>query len=63
VTYKSDHAKLMRETHVNKEFLPDVMLPNDLSISDDLLSVAESSEMIVTAIPTPVHPVGLCPSC
>jgi glycerol-3-phosphate dehydrogenase (NAD(P)+) len=51
-TYKSDHAKLMRETHVNKEFLPDVMLPNDLSISDDLLSVAESSEMIVTAIPT-----------
>jgi len=51
-TYKEDHAKSMRETRFNTEFLPDVHLPEDLRISSDLVSTVERVDMIVSAIPT-----------
>jgi len=51
-TYRDDHAKSMRETRFNTEFLPDVPLPDDLHISSDLASTVNQAEMIVAAIPT-----------
>jgi glycerol-3-phosphate dehydrogenase (NAD(P)+) len=51
-TYKPDHAQIMVENRINAEFLPDIPLPNDLSITSDLIDSVTDTEMIVAATPT-----------
>jgi glycerol-3-phosphate dehydrogenase (NAD(P)+) len=57
-TYKSEHAKLMIDSRMNSQFLPDIHLPEDLDISSDLVTSVQQAEMIVAATPTQfVRPV------
>jgi glycerol-3-phosphate dehydrogenase (NAD(P)+) len=51
-TYNPEHARFMRETRTNPQFLPEIIIPQDLTISDDLHKSVEQAEIIVSAIPT-----------
>ncbi len=51
-TYKPEHAQTMRETRTNPAFLPDIPIPLDLDITNDLHAAVARSEMLVAAIPT-----------
>ncbi|QSX06885.1 NAD(P)H-dependent glycerol-3-phosphate dehydrogenase [Sedimentibacter sp. zth1] len=42
----------VRKTKINKKYLPNVILPNDLYFSNDLDDVIKNSEIILNAIPT-----------
>jgi glycerol-3-phosphate dehydrogenase (NAD(P)+) len=41
----------MRETRRNRRYLPDIALPGNLALSDDLQAVLESAQLIVVAVP------------
>ncbi len=51
-THNDEHAHSMQVTGINTQFLPDITLPNDLSITSDLTEAVQSSNFIVAAIPT-----------
>ena len=44
-------AAAMRETRRNRRYLPDIALPGNLALSDDLQAVLESAQLIVVAVP------------
>lgn len=47
-----DYAKELRETRVNRKFLPGVKLPSDIEIVSDLKEALTFGDLIVFAIPT-----------
>jgi glycerol-3-phosphate dehydrogenase (NAD(P)+) len=51
-TYKSEHARAMQTARLNAEFLPDVPIPSDMEITDQILPAVRAAEMIVSAVPT-----------
>jgi glycerol-3-phosphate dehydrogenase (NAD(P)+) len=51
-SYDEHHVQSMRETRRNEAFLPDIVLPPELTITSDLEFVINDAEIILTAIPT-----------
>jgi glycerol-3-phosphate dehydrogenase (NAD(P)+) len=51
-SYNPEHAQFIRNTRTNPQFLRDIIIPQDLAISADLIQSVDHAEMIVIAIPT-----------
>jgi glycerol-3-phosphate dehydrogenase (NAD(P)+) len=51
-SYNPEHAQFIRNTRTNPQFLRDIIIPQDLAISADLIQSLDHAEMIVIAIPT-----------
>ncbi len=47
-----DYSRELRETRVNRKFLPGVKLPDEIKITSDLKEALQFAEFIVFAIPT-----------
>jgi len=52
--WQSKLASKMQEERENKEFLPGCKFPNNLTISNNLIEVAEYGEIVVLAVPSHV---------
>ncbi|MCB0722903.1 MAG: NAD(P)-dependent glycerol-3-phosphate dehydrogenase [Ignavibacteriae bacterium] len=50
--YNPDYAETMRKFRENFYFLPKVNIPKSINITNDLLSAAESGELLVISTPT-----------
>ncbi|MFH1678935.1 MAG: NAD(P)H-dependent glycerol-3-phosphate dehydrogenase [Candidatus Omnitrophota bacterium] len=46
------YAAYLKETRINKQFLPGVKIPKDLTITADLKSAIESKDLVVLAVPS-----------
>ena len=58
-SYLDEHAESMRVNRMNKEFLPGVIIPQEIEISSDIIQSVQYAEMIVTAIPTQFLRTGI----
>ncbi|MGM0395782.1 MAG: NAD(P)H-dependent glycerol-3-phosphate dehydrogenase [Bacillota bacterium] len=47
-----EQAKIMAENRMNKRYLPDIELPEELSIGSDLVTKIDQSNIVVLAVPT-----------
>jgi len=50
--YESDQFREMREKGINEKYLPGVLLPASLQLTDDLLEAFEYAEHVVMAVPS-----------
>ncbi len=46
------HAEALRSSRENIDFLPGVIIPEDINLTSDLLEAVKRTEIIVTAVPT-----------
>ncbi len=51
-TRDKTHAEHMRRTRTNARFLPDILLPDNIEISDDLQATVQSASTIIVAVPS-----------
>ena len=51
-TRDNEQVKEINDTRKNSKFLPDIIFPEDLIVSNDLEEVIKDSEIIVLAVPS-----------
>ena len=51
-SHREDQAKEINEQHTNKKYLPNTVLPQNLSATHDLELAAKHASTIVMAVPT-----------
>lgn len=50
--YNSGYAQLLNSTRFNDKYLPGILIPNEIKITDDLNEAVHAQGMIVLAVPT-----------
>lgn len=50
--YKDEYAKELSETRENKNYLPGVIIPDDIKVTSDIYEAVEPAEIIVASIPS-----------
>ena len=50
--YDKQYSKILRKTHLNKIYLPDIKIPGEINITNSLSEAGENQHMIVIAIPS-----------
>jgi glycerol-3-phosphate dehydrogenase (NAD(P)+) len=51
-TYSEDQARSIRETHSNAQFLPGIVVPNQIEILTDIEQVVSQGDILVAAVPS-----------
>jgi glycerol-3-phosphate dehydrogenase (NAD(P)+) len=51
-TYSEDQARIIRESHVNTQFLPGILIPNVIEVLTDIEQAVSQKELVVSAIPS-----------
>ncbi|MEK6572394.1 MAG: NAD(P)H-dependent glycerol-3-phosphate dehydrogenase [Bacteroidota bacterium] len=51
-TYREDQAQAIRETHQNAQFLPGIIIPEDIEVLTDIEKSISLKELVVAAVPS-----------
>ena len=56
-TIEPDVAQDIRENKVNSKYLPNIILPNNISVEENLETALKDTEMIILAVPSHIVPI------